>query len=131
MGRNPIIPTLLLAFIGLASMSNNAKADVYLYRAYDYGYVKSYYNTWTEYDIYVSSWGNTSTKTEYFNDSIGRRWNLVTTTYDIVPGYSYTGSYYVGTDLRYYRLCGSTYYSATTGCYYYRCKCGRTFVYVP
>jgi hypothetical protein len=42
MGRNPIIPTLLLAFIGLASMSNNAKADVYLYRAYDYGYVKSY-----------------------------------------------------------------------------------------
>lgn len=131
MGRNPIKLILMLAVFGLGSMSNNAKADVYVYTPYDYTYVKSNYSTWTTYDIYVSSWGETKTRSEYFYDSTGRKWSLVTTTYDITPGYSYSGSYYVGTDLRYYRLCGSTYYSSVTNCYYYRCACGRTFVYYP
>lgn len=129
MGRIPIL-ILLLVLFGLTS-TQTAKADVYVYNPYDYTYVKSYYSTWTAYDIHVSSWGETKTRSEYFYDSTGRKWSLVTTTYDITPGYSYSGSYYVGTDLRYYKLCGWTYYSSTTGCYYYKCKCGRTFAYYP
>ncbi len=130
--RNPAL-AIIMAFTGLAMMTpTDAKAQtVYSYRAYDYDYVRTNYTKWSSYDIYVSGWGNTKTKTEYFSDSVGRRWNLVETTYDIVPGYTYSSTYYVNTELRYYRLCGDTYYSSTTGCWYYRCKCGRTFVYDP
>lgn len=131
---NRITMAIVLGLAALTTPTFMPKANaqtVYSYRAYDYDYVRTNYAKWSSYDIYVSGWGNTKTKTEYFSDSIGRRWNLVETTYDIVPGYTYSSTYYVNTELRYYRLCGDTYYSRTTGCWYYRCKCGRTFVYDP
>lgn len=132
---NRITMAIVLGLAALTTPNNmtpKANAtDVYIYKyyPYDYSYVKQYYTTWTSYDMFVDSWGSTGTKTEYFIDSGRRRWTLVDSTFDVTPGYSYTS--YSSTTLQYYRLCGSTYYSSTTGCYYYRCKCGRTFYWSP
>lgn len=130
MGRYKATLIIVLAVIGLASTTQSAKAQ-YVYYPYDYGYVKTHYSTWSAYDMFVSSWGSTGTRSEYFIDSGSRTWRLLDTTYSITPGYSYLGSYYFGSDLRYYKLCGTTYYSVATNCYYYRCKCGRTFYWTP
>lgn len=123
---------IVMALTGLAiTTPQNAKADVYVYKYYDYdyAYVKLNYSTWTTYDMFVDRWGDSGLRSEYFYDGGGRRWTLLDTTFSITPGYTYTG--YSTVSRQYYRLCGTTYYSSATGCYYYRCKCGRTFYWVP
>lgn len=132
--RRPIMRYYALVIVmglGLAMATPNDANAQYIYKYYDYDLVtvKSSYSTYTSYDMFVDSWGSTSTRSEYFIDSGRRRWSLVESTFDIVPGYSYTS--YNTTSLQYYRLCGSTYYSSSTGCYYYKCACGRTFYYRP